>query len=190
MLPNLSAFTAERQPLAWALALLTGIGAAYPAIAFRVFIGIVQLPWLDTTSERVHEAASALPWWVVLLMPALGGLAVGLYLTFVMPGKRPLGVGDVIEARALLGCRITVQEGIGSALVSAVSLGMGASAGREGPIVHLGAVTAAVLGAPISTTLIVFELTGGTAMTIALLLAVSISSGLSQAILGQSFFHW
>jgi len=27
-------------------------------------------------------------------------------------------------------------------------------------------------------------------MTIALLLAVSISSGLSQAILGQSFFHW
>ncbi|MGE0856169.1 MAG: chloride channel protein, partial [Hyphomicrobiaceae bacterium] len=57
-------------------------------------------------------------------------------------------------------------------------------------ILGMGAVAAAVLGAPISTTLICFELTGGYEMTIALLLTVSISVGLTQAVLGQSYFHW
>lgn len=53
-----------------------------------------------------------------------------------------------------------------------------------------GAVAAAVLGAPISSTMIVFELTGGYDMTIALLLTVSIAHGLTQAALGHSYFHW
>ena len=41
-----------------------------------------------------------------------------------------------------------------------------------------------------STAVIVFELTGGYAMTIALLLAVSISNGLNHAVYDLSFFHW
>ena len=57
-------------------------------------------------------------------------------------------------------------------------------------LLGMGAVAAAMLGAPISTTLIVFELTGGYAMTIALLLTVSISTGLTQAVHGQSFFYY
>ena len=42
----------------------------------------------------------------------------------------------------------------------------------------------------ISTTLICFELTGGFELSLALLLTVSVSAGLTQALLGQSFFHW
>ncbi len=57
-------------------------------------------------------------------------------------------------------------------------------------ILGMGGVAAAVLGAPISTTMIVFELTGGYEMTIALLLTVSISTGVSQSVLGMSYFHW
>jgi len=143
--PSLAVFIGERQPLVWLLALAVGVGAAYLAIAFRILISIIQRPWLGTAKESVFEAASALPWWVVLTTPALGGLIVGLLLTYMMPGKRARGVPDVIEARALLGCRIPAQEGLGSALVSAVSLGMGASAGREGPVVHLGATLASML---------------------------------------------
>jgi CIC family chloride channel protein len=56
-------------------------------------------------------------------------------------------------------------------------------------ILGMGAVAAAVLGAPISTTVMVFELTGGFALSLALLLTVAISNGLSQAILGRSFFQ-
>jgi CIC family chloride channel protein len=57
-------------------------------------------------------------------------------------------------------------------------------------IIGMGAVTAAILGAPISTTLIVFELTGGYEVTIALLLAVSMAVAVMQAIHGRSLFHW
>ena len=38
--------------------------------------------------------------------------------------------------------------------------------------------------------MIVFELTGGYALTMALLLAVSISTGINQAIHGHSYFEW
>ena len=145
LVPNFKTFLSERQPLTWLLALFIGIGAAYLAILFRLVIGFVQVPWLGTTSERVYEAASGLPWWVILLAPAVGGVAVGLLIQYVVPGRRAYGVADVIEARALLGCRIPAKVGLTSALVSAISLGAGASAGREGPVVHLGATLAAVL---------------------------------------------
>ena len=57
-------------------------------------------------------------------------------------------------------------------------------------ILGMGGVAAAVLGAPVSTTVMVFELTGGYALSIGLLLTVSISNGIAQAIHGHSFFHW
>lgn len=57
-------------------------------------------------------------------------------------------------------------------------------------IIGMGAVAAAVLGAPISTVLIVFELTADYHITLALLFSVSIATGLSQAVQGQSIFHW
>ncbi|MEP4430559.1 MAG: chloride channel protein, partial [Hyphomicrobiales bacterium] len=57
-------------------------------------------------------------------------------------------------------------------------------------ILGMGAVAAAVIGAPISTTMIVFELTGGYGLTIALLLTVSVAVGLTIAIHGRSYFHW
>src|SRR5690606_13150996 len=44
-------------------------------------------------------------------------------------------------------------------------------------IIGMGAVAAAVLGAPVSTTVIVFELTGGYPLTIALMFTVSIAVG-------------
>jgi CIC family chloride channel protein len=57
-------------------------------------------------------------------------------------------------------------------------------------ILGMGAVAAAVLGAPFSTTMIVFELTGGYTLSIALLLTVSVATGLTQAVHGKSYFHW
>lgn len=57
-------------------------------------------------------------------------------------------------------------------------------------IIGMGAVAAAVLGAPISTAVMIFELTGGFAFSVALLFAVSISTGLTQLAMGRSFFYW
>jgi CIC family chloride channel protein len=145
VLPNYRTFVRERQLLIWVIALGIGIGGAYLAILFRLLIGVFQLPWLGTTSERVFTVAQGLPWWLILLAPTTGGLAVGLFLHFVMPGRRTHAVADVIEARALHGCRISPKVGLYSALLSALSLGAGASAGREGPVVPLGPAFASFL---------------------------------------------
>ena len=57
-------------------------------------------------------------------------------------------------------------------------------------MVGMGAAAGAIIGAPISTTLIAFEVTGDYRMAISLLVAVSIATLLTQWICGRSFFHW
>ncbi|MDD9923496.1 MAG: chloride channel protein [Boseongicola sp.] len=52
----------------------------------------------------------------------------------------------------------------------------------------MGAVAAAVLGAPISTTLIVFELTGDWQTGLAVMVAVSISTAIASRLVDRSFF--
>nr|WP_233544917.1 chloride channel protein [Pseudooceanicola sediminis] len=52
----------------------------------------------------------------------------------------------------------------------------------------LGGVAAAVLGAPISTTLIVFELTGDWAVALAVMVTVSISTAIGTKMVNRSFF--
>jgi len=143
--PNLRLFLSTRQPTMWMLALAIGICVSAAAILFRVGIGLVQWPWLGTTSEDVASAAAGLPWWVVLLTPALGGLVVGLYLDRFQPGRRTAAVADVIEARANAGRGLKFWPGISSAAVTVFSLGVGGSAGREGPVVHLGATIGSVI---------------------------------------------
>ncbi|MDX2259890.1 MAG: chloride channel protein [Hyphomicrobiaceae bacterium] len=143
--PNVTAFLAERQPVVWVLALVIGILVGYAALAFRAAIGLVQWPWLGTMSERVAGAAAQLDWWVVLLVPAIGGVIVGLAIDRLLPGRRAHGVADVIEARALNNAAVDLKTGLISAGLSAVSIGVGASVGREGPVVHLGATLAAAV---------------------------------------------
>jgi len=143
---NVRDFFAERQPLVWVMALVIGVTAAYAAILFRLAIRFFQLPWLGTMDKATTAAAMALPWWVVLLAPATGGLIVGFILLRFQRGRRPHNVADVIEASAVGGCRMSARDGFLSSLISAITLGTGGSAGREGPVVHLGATIASQLG--------------------------------------------
>lgn len=140
--PNFNAFRRDRLSLLWLLSLLIGIGVALAAIAFREAIGLVQLLWLGDRSERVLSAAREVPAYVIFLAPVVGGLVVGAMLHYLMPSKRTQGVADVIEARAMSGRPIGFREGLLSSIITAISLGSGGSAGREGPVVHLGATLA------------------------------------------------
>ncbi len=121
------------------LAVVIGVASGLAAIAFRYAIDLVQRGALGFGGERVAGQAAGLAWWHLLLVPAAGGLAVGLFVYYAMPGRRPQGVADVIEASALRHGRMSLWTGLKAALVSAASLGVGASVGREGPVVHLGA---------------------------------------------------
>jgi len=135
-----------------ALAVAVGAGAAGGAILFREAIGWIQWLGYGFSSERVHSLAAALPWWQLLLVPTLGGLLIGLFVRFVMPQGRNQGVADVAEAMAFQGGRMSARAGIGAALSGAASIGVGASVGREGPVVHLGASLAAWVAAKLNLT--------------------------------------
>ena len=145
--PNIRASITRRDAVVWLIAIAVGLAAAGGAIGFRVAIAMIQLPWLADASEAVASIARTKPWWVILLAPAGGGLLVGLALAYLMPGRRAEGVAEVIEAHAIGAGRLPLRRGLVSAAVAAVSLGSGASAGREGPVVHLGASLASALGA-------------------------------------------
>ncbi|SFO65447.1 chloride channel protein, CIC family [Cohaesibacter marisflavi] len=144
--PNWSIYISTQQPKLWLFSILIGFMVSLAAILFRLGIGGVQWFWLGTSAENVIAALREAPSWLVVAAPTLGGVFVGAFLQYVHPIKRAEGVADVIEARARGGRGLRFWQALDSATVTIISLGAGASAGREGPIVHLGASLARSLG--------------------------------------------
>ncbi|MEM1039026.1 MAG: chloride channel protein [Pseudomonadota bacterium] len=143
--PNIQSFLASREHTVWMLSLIIGLLVSIAAIVFRQLIVITQWLWFDAERDSLASAARELPWYWVLTAPAIGGLLIGWLLTRFLPSRRTGGVADVIEAKAYGGRNIELKPGLMSALVSGLSLGFGGSAGREGPMVHLGATLATSL---------------------------------------------
>ncbi|SNS90153.1 chloride channel protein, CIC family [Antarctobacter heliothermus] len=125
----------------WFIALGVGIASGLAAIAFR---GAVE--WLQTLVygtpdvNTLHSFAEHLPWIWVLVIPVLGGIAVGIILHVATPDGRVRAVADVIEGAALNDGRVEKKAGIASALCSWITLSTGGSTGREGPVVHIAAM--------------------------------------------------
>ena len=141
----MSVFLADRRILVWGLSLAVGILASYATLGFRFAIEGVEFFWLETMAEKTATAARAVPWWVILSVPATAGLIVGICLDRWSSHKRTFGVADVIEASAVRDGHLSFRQGLFSAFLTIISLGGGASAGREGPAVHLGATLASGL---------------------------------------------
>ncbi|NVJ91967.1 MAG: chloride channel protein [Methylocystaceae bacterium] len=121
------------------LAVVIGALTGVLAILFIEGIDFFQTLFMGISGTRIAEHIGSMSWWRVLLVPTLGGLGVGLFVYFLMPGRNVKGPADVIAACEIGGGRMSVKEGILAMFASAFSIAAGASVGREGPAVHMGA---------------------------------------------------
>ena len=142
--PNLNNFMETATLRMWILSLVIGASVGVAAIVFREMIGFIQIFWLRNSSEETLTAAQNVPRLWLFFGPVAGGIIVGQLLQF-LSARLAGNVADVIEARSTTGRNLRLRQGLWSALVSAISLGAGASAGREGPVVHLGATLAGLV---------------------------------------------
>ena len=113
---------------------LTGLLGGLAAAAF-----VWLLEWLDASvSALVAASPSAL---LLPLVPALGGLAVGLLKARFAPASfdSPGATDRAIDAIHDDDGRLPRRTALMTAITSAVTLATGGSAGREGPTVLVGA---------------------------------------------------
>jgi chloride channel protein, CIC family len=124
----------------WVIALIVGIAAGFAALGFRIAVSELQSLIYGADDVMLASAAKSLPWYWVLPVPIAGGAIVGLILNKYTPDGRIRALAEVIEGAAIHNGRMEGRAGMASAVASMVTLSTGGSTGREGPVVHLGAV--------------------------------------------------
>ncbi len=124
--------------LAAVVGAITGLGA----VGFIKLIELCQRLFFNGGAE----AFSGMGGWYVLILPVLGGLVVGPLVHFLAPEARGHGVPEVMIAMETRGGRIRPRVALVKTLASAVTIGSGGAAGREGPIVQIGAAVGSMVG--------------------------------------------
>lgn len=133
------------------LSILIGIVAGFGAFAFYLLLQIMTDFFLGYLAgfqptppageqEIPYISLSTAPFrlWVLALMPALGGLIAGLLIYSFAPEAEGHGTDAIIDAfhnkKGVIRKRVPLIK----AIASAITIGSGGSAGREGPIAQIG----------------------------------------------------
>lgn len=134
----------SRQVGLLALAVVVGVISGLGAVGFRELVaglGVVFTGSRDyaTTPNAAHPAFPGLGRWFLLVIPVVTGLLYGPLIARFAMEARGGGIPEVMLATTRHGGQIRPRVGPVKALVTGLCLAGGGSAGREGPIVQIGA---------------------------------------------------
>ena len=128
------------------MAIIVGILGGYGAVLFRWMIWFFQKASFGNGEGNLLSKLMFLPWYARIIPPIIGGAVVGLIIYFFAREAKGHGVPEVMEAVALKGGIIRKRVVLMKSLASAICIGTGGSAGREGPIVQIGSAIGSSFG--------------------------------------------
>ncbi len=120
--------------------ILIGLAAGLAASGFYWMLNSFVQIFLTNRPQALTPVGIA----IILLSPAIGGLVCGILLHYFSPDARG-GVTEVIDAILRRNGYIRPRVGFFKAIASAICIGSGGSAGREGPVVQIGASVGSTL---------------------------------------------
>lgn len=120
----------------WIAVIAVALVAAGFAIAFRGSLAAVNRL---LGGDGIVAMIAAAPTWERIVLPAIGGLLVGLVLWLAARVRDGAGVGFVMEAIVLGQVRVPLIRSALQAFASWLAIASGNSLGREGPLIQFGA---------------------------------------------------
>ncbi len=126
------------------LAVLVGVMAGLASVLFKIMIHFFQnLFW---RAESILEGVAQQPWFLTILIPALGGLIISPMIYYGAKEAKGHGVPEIMEALIFHGGKIPNRVAAVKAMASSICIASGGSSGREGPIVQVSASLASTIG--------------------------------------------
>jgi CIC family chloride channel protein len=140
--------------LAITVGVIAGLGAALFRAAIWLFQGVFWGGRLNPGAVGFSPLpTSGLFGWLAplgsfrfVLLPALGGLLVGIVIALTTREVSGHGVPKVLEAILTRSGRIRPSIALYKTLASSIAIGSGQSLGREGPIVQIGSAAGSWFG--------------------------------------------
>ena len=123
------------------LAMLIGASTGGAAVFFIHLIALIQ----NRSYSTIQFLFPHLGLWSYVVVPVIGALLVGPLIWFAREAKGH-GVPEVMQALIVRGGRIRPRVALAKIVASALCIGTGGSAGREGPIVQVGSALGSTLG--------------------------------------------
>ncbi|MBD3233719.1 MAG: CBS domain-containing protein [candidate division Zixibacteria bacterium] len=128
------------------LAFLVGVTTGVGAVAFRWLVLTMKDLFIGTGLDVLSGKGTLFPRYTVPLIPMIGGFLVGPITYYFAREAKGHGVPEVMAAVALKGGVIRPRMVSAKAFSSALCIGTGGSAGREGPIVAIGSAIGSTIG--------------------------------------------
>jgi CIC family chloride channel protein len=127
------------------VAVLIGVVTAAAAVTFHELILWIRDVCYTRLGDDLYRRPSGLA--LLVLFPALGGLAVGLIARYVIRAREGHGIVDVLEmVMRSRGTGVRPLVAVEKIVTAGITIGSGGSAGAEGPIVQIGASIASGVG--------------------------------------------